>query len=129
MILRGRYLLIRPVVLLWLLFGFAAGAPCLAGASPRVSNTTLRLPTRVPVEGYALVEAFPGLTFEHPVAMAAPPGETNRLFVVERRGKIYAITNLAKPTKTLCVDLSGQVYAQSVEAGLLGLAFHPGFGR
>jgi glucose/arabinose dehydrogenase len=97
--------------------------------SPRVGNTTLRLPDRTPVQGYALVDAFPGLTFDQPVALASPPGETNRLFVVERRGKIYVITNLAEPSKTIFLDMSERVTAGYTEAGMLGLAFHPDFAR
>lgn len=94
---------------------------------PRVANTTLRLPDRIPVVGYGLENAFPGLTFHHPVALAAPAAETNRLFVVERTGAIYVITNLAEPSKTLFLDLSHRIDASYGEGGLLGLAFHPDF--
>src|SRR6266699_1175607 len=82
--------------------------------------------------GYALTNAFPGLTFTNPVCIASPPGETNRLFIVERKGRIAIITNLAAPTRTLFMDISGRV-ANSAdttvggEEGLLGLAFHPGY--
>ena len=82
--------------------------------------------------GYALTNAFPGLTFTNPVCIASPPGEINRLFIVERKGRIAIITNLAAPTRTLFMDISGRV-ANSAdttvggEEGLLGLAFHPGY--
>src|SRR5688500_15682915 len=66
----------------------------------RTGNSTLRLPNRVAVEGYALVNCLPGITFDQPVGLATPPLETNRLFIVERTGKIYVITNLAIPNKT-----------------------------
>jgi glucose/arabinose dehydrogenase len=94
---------------------------------PRERNNTLRLPGRIPVAGYGLVNAFPGVTFNQPIALAAPPAETNRLFVVERTGAIYVITNLAEPNKTIFLDLSQQVNALFTENGLLGLVFHPGF--
>lgn len=92
----------------------------------RVSNSTIRLPSRIPVQGYALVDALPGIWFKDPVALASPPGETNRLFVVERSGAIYVITNLARPEKSLFLDLSHWIDAKSPIAGLLGLEFHPG---
>src|SRR4026209_305259 len=38
--------------------------------------------------GYYLSNAFPMLTWTNPVCLASPPGETNRLFVVEKRGRM-----------------------------------------
>ncbi|HXG49599.1 MAG TPA: PQQ-dependent sugar dehydrogenase, partial [Methylomirabilota bacterium] len=93
----------------------------------REAAPTVRMPAVVPVSGYGLVDALPGLTFSNPVVIASPPGETNRLFVAERGGKLIVITNLAAPTKTVFLDLSSSVQAAYVEAGLLGLAFHPGY--
>src|SRR5688572_10795920 len=107
-----------------ILFGLALlSIPnCGRAAFARVANTTLSLPQE-PYQ-YRVVDAFPGLTFYQPVAMVSPPGETNRLFVVERYGAIQVITNLASPTKTqfafIPADFSG-------EGGLVGLAFHPGY--
>jgi glucose/arabinose dehydrogenase len=73
------------------------------------------------------VAAFPSLpNFANPVCIASPPGETNRLFVCEHGGNIVVITNLAAPTRTVFMNLTGRVQF-SGEAGLLGLAFHPGF--
>jgi glucose/arabinose dehydrogenase len=71
-------------------------------------------------------DAFPGLNFVDPVCITAPPGETNRLFIVEQTGVISVITNLANPTKTVFLDISGRV-DYGGELGLLGMAFHPGF--
>src|SRR4051794_3677284 len=82
--------------------------------------------------GYALTNAFPGLTFTNPVCLASPPGETSRLFIVEKKGRIVVITNLAAPTRTIFMDISSNVISAgdtSVggEEGLLGLTFHPGY--
>src|SRR6185436_12960842 len=80
--------------------------------------------------GYTSSNAFPTLNFTNPVCLASPPGETNRLFVVEKQGRIIVITNLAAPTRTVFLDISSRVQsAASVpdERGLLGLAFHPNF--
>src|SRR5438874_5315474 len=82
--------------------------------------------------GYLLTNAFPSLTFINPVGFASPPGENNRLFIVEKKGRIVVITNLAAPTRTIFMDISGQVTSAGDtsiggEEGLLGLAFHPGY--
>src|SRR4051794_40952652 len=82
--------------------------------------------------GYALTNAFPGLTFTNPVCLASPPGETSRLFIVEKGGRIVVITNLAAPTRTIFMDISTNLYgildtSVGAEEGLLGLAFHPGY--
>ena len=96
----------------------------------RLPNTTLtNLPANPPTFGFATVNAFGNLTFANPVAIAAPPGETNRLFVVEQGGRIAVITNLSAPTRTTFLDISGKISGgiPSDERGLLGLAFHPGY--
>jgi uncharacterized repeat protein (TIGR03806 family) len=76
--------------------------------------------------GYKTASAFGTVTFSTPVAIRTPMGETNRLFVVEQGGKIFVVTNLAAPNKTLFLDLSRQVLVGQV-AGLFALAFHPGY--
>jgi len=87
---------------------------------------TLRMPPEAPAYGYTLVNAFPGVSFSAPIAIAAPPGETNRLFVLERAGRLTVITNLATPNRTVVMDISGRI-TSGCEEGLLGLAFHPGY--
>jgi len=94
-----------------------------SGSLQRVPNTTLQMPSNPAGFGYTTANAFPGLSFNQPVCIASPPGETNRLFVLEKGGSLVVITNLAAPTRTLFMTLT--VDAQS-ESGLLGLAFHPG---
>lgn len=102
--------------------GTALPFPTLAAS--RVANTTLSFPQE-PYQ-YSTEEAFPDIIFDSPVAFATPPGETNRLFVVERSGRIYTLSNMASPVKTLFLDISSRVYSGG-EGGLLGLAFHPGY--
>ena len=113
-----------------LLFGLAVVAPHPVHAlTQRVQNTTLQMPSTPPAETpktYLLTNAFPGLTFSNPMLTAYPPGETNRLFVGERAGRIQVITNLAAPTKTLFLDIAARVNTTG-EGGLLGLDFHPGY--
>ncbi|MCS6897857.1 MAG: PQQ-dependent sugar dehydrogenase, partial [Nitrospira sp.] len=62
-----------------------------------------------------------------PVFMTTPPGDTTRLFVVEKEGLIRIVTaetGAILPTPFL--DLRGQI-ATSGEQGLLGLAFDPDY--
>src|SRR5438552_18777044 len=76
-----------------------------AGVLQRVPNTTLQLPPAPPVYGYQLTvltnNAGASVGFPNIVGMASPPGETNRLFVVEKTGYISVITNLAAPNRTV----------------------------
>lgn len=94
----------------------------------REPNTTLTLPLNPPVSGFTTTNAFPGLTFADPVAITTPPGDTNRLFIVEQAGRIIVITNLANPTRTTFLDIRSRVVSGG-EQGLLGLAFHPQYAR
>jgi glucose/arabinose dehydrogenase len=98
-----------------------------ASALPRVPNTTLALPAGPVESGYSITNAFGSLSFPNPVVVVAPPGETNRLFIVEQTGIVSVITNLAAPTRTVFLDISSQIVwgGPGDERGLLGLAFHP----
>lgn len=104
-----------------IVFGLA-----LSAAQSQLTQPPLRMPLDPPTYGYSIVNAFPGLSFGSPVSIKSAPGETNRVFVVDKGGRIYVITNLASPNLTTFLDLSGRVL-NSGESGLLGLAFHPGY--
>ncbi len=96
----------------------------------RIAATSLQLPANPPPTTYATTPAFPGLSFNQPVALVTPPGETRRLFVVEKTGQVWVVPDvtLANPTRTLFLDLTGRVSGSSNandERGLLALAFHP----
>lgn len=108
-------------------FGFACSTA--SAVEPRLPNRTLRLPQAPPSFGFATTNAFGTLSFPNPLAITAPPGETNRLFVVEQRGIVSVITNLAAPNRTIFLDISSRVVGGTPpdERGLLGLAFHPGY--
>ncbi len=96
------------------------------GLTSRPTNTSLRLPSTPPTYSYAVTNAFGNTTFPNPVAMTAPPGEVNRLFIAEQAGRISVISNLTAPTRAIFLDLSSRVIGGG-EQGLLGLAFHPGY--
>ncbi len=121
-----------PAVLAGLLTLLTLGGKLAAqpfGLSGRIGNSTLRLPASAPSYGYATTNAFGGLSFADPMAVRTPPGETNRLFVVEQNGVIAVITNLAAPTRTVFLDIASRVAGgvPNDERGLLGLEFHPGY--
>lgn len=88
--------------------------------------STLKMPQEPRSEGLRFVNAFDGLSFINPVAISSPPGETNRLFVVEQAGQISVVTNLANPNRSTFLNISGRIISGG-EQGLLGLAFHPGY--
>jgi glucose/arabinose dehydrogenase/mono/diheme cytochrome c family protein len=101
----------------------------LADPLVRVENKTLTFPLAPPAPTYVADDALAGVFFQSPVGLAYPPGETNRLFVIERGGTIAVVTNLAKPNRTVFLDLTpvGIDANPEAEGGLLGLAFHPGY--
>jgi len=98
------------------------------GPMERVGAPSLRLPHAPLSYGYVLADAF-NLPFLSPIALRTPPGETNRLFVLEQDGRVIVITNLALPTRTVFLDITNRVAGGTPtdERGLLGLAFHPGY--
>ncbi len=76
---------------------------------------------------YSLEEAFPFLTFSNPVDLQTSKDGTNRLFVVEQRGRIIVFENNKNTTtKKVFLDITDRV-SWGGEMGLLGLAFHPQF--
>src|SRR3989442_1663001 len=82
-----------------------------AGLLQRFANTTLALPQQPLVIGYQFVNAFGANTFSQPLCIVTPPGETNRVFVLEKGGRIQVVTNIgaASPTKSRYMDLTAQL--------------------
>ncbi len=104
-----------------------------AGPLKRTANTSLtNMPSALPTFGFTYTNALAGMIFTSPVAITSPPGETNRLFIVEKNGAIVVITNLASPNRTLFISLTNKLTAGANmnwlgEEGVLGMAFHPGY--
>ena len=115
-----------PVCRAWALTTVATLATLWGGPLERVPNETLRLPAELPAGSFRTENAFAGLSFSRPVATVTPPGERDRLFVVEQRGVISVIPSLANPSKETFLDLRSATFLQG-ESGLLGLAFHPNY--
>ena len=98
--------------------------------SANTSWSAINLPPDLPGGTYATENAFPGILFADPVALVTPPGENNRLFVLEQIGRISLIPDLSSPTnKVTFLDIQSRVRANGNEEGLLGLAFHPNYHR
>jgi uncharacterized repeat protein (TIGR03806 family) len=98
----------------------------------RLAATSLRLSATPPVTAYTTARVFPALSFTQPAAILTPPGETRRIFVVEKPGRIWVIPDItaAEPTRTLFLDLTSRVTTSADpndERGLLALAFHPSY--
>ena len=104
----------------------------------RQPNPALNVPSSPPPTSLSLVNAFPGLSFDAPTCIASQPGDTHRLYICEKLGKIWLIPDVtaATPTKTLFLDVAAVVNSHTgferfrgafVESGLLGLAFHPNY--
>jgi glucose/arabinose dehydrogenase len=73
----------------------------------------------------SLVRTFPALTFSSPVDLQNAGDGTNRLFVVERSGRIRVFpNNPSVASSSVFLDITDKVRAGG-ELGLLGLAFHP----
>ncbi len=103
----------------------APGLDALPRAAP-----FLRMPANgsVTSNGWQAVPVAPELTFDSPVLLVEAPG-TGQLFVLEREGRIFSFDAQApSPEKHLVLDLSDVTQGLS-DCGLLGLAFHPDFGR
>jgi len=79
-----------------------------------------------PAKGYSLVNAFPNITFDLPVELTAPNDGTQRIFVVEQKGRIMLIDKNNATKSNVFLDITDRVTSGG-ETGLLGLAFHPDY--
>jgi len=133
------------------LFFVAILSPGLASAQlVREAATSLNLPADLPsATGYTTQNALGSLTFLNPMATAFPPGETNRLYVLERgtdtaspasdfQGRIQRVDNLSTtPTVGTFMDLEAHLESAPVntplaaasnsENGMLSFVFHPNY--
>jgi glucose/arabinose dehydrogenase len=83
----------------------------------------------VNAQQYQLQVAFPNLTFSSALDLQHPGDGTDRIFVVERDGRIKVFPNVpAVPSASVKVylNITDRVSAGG-EMGLLGLAFHPNY--
>ena len=96
--------------------------PAAASGSERTTETTRARPTAA--DGVRLVGVG---TFDAPVYVTAPPGDTRRVFVVEQGGTVRVITGGKRRSRPF-LDIRGKVIAGG-EQGLLSIAFAPDYAR
>ncbi len=116
--------------------GVALLAPLLAcsGASDgRIARAPLPpylgFPDHAPAGNWRTVAAFPNLQFTNAVRLVHEP-RTHRYYVAEREGRLWSFPDDDPKTKekNLVLDLSPHTQGY-FDSGLLGLAFHPEFGK
>lgn len=76
-------------------------------------------------QGFQLERVATGLS--RPVFLTAPPGDTQRVFIVEQHTGTIRILRLADDTLLATPFLTVPGVSQGQEQGLLGLAFHPDY--
>lgn len=108
--------------------GGGGGAPF--GLQARVQVSTLTFPTNNPQPlPLTPVNAFSNLSFDQPTFLTFAPDQSNRLFVLEKPGRIRVFPNDPNVTQsTVFLDLSSKVISGG-EQGMLGLAFSPNFSQ
>jgi glucose/arabinose dehydrogenase len=100
-----------------------------SGSLPPRTLSAVRLPADNPFAGrWAGVELWPGLAFDNPVAIVQAPGPRSTYFVAEKHGRLVAVPPGAAAQAITALDISGRVVSDG-EAGMVGLALHPAFGR
>jgi len=89
-------------------------SPCQLGPEPDELNEV------------SLEPAFPKLVFGQPVHVTHAGDATNRVFVVARAGLVHVFPNSddVLSSKTF-LDITDRVASESLEMGLLSIAFHP----
>ncbi|HEX5617613.1 MAG TPA: PQQ-dependent sugar dehydrogenase [Solirubrobacteraceae bacterium] len=113
------------------LFALGCGGSDRATARPTSTATPSASPAATATATPTAVAAKPGLrlkrigTFDNPVFVTAPPGDRNRIFVVEQGGTVRIVRNGKKLARAF-LDISGSITSGG-ERGLLSLAFAPNY--
>ncbi len=97
----------------------------------RFATDYVSMPAAPPVTGIAVVDAFPGLTFDSPHDIGGVPGDTRKLFVSEGDGRVWLVPDVtASPTdsdKLLILDITARVHHDDNEKAFKSVAPHPGW--
>jgi glucose/arabinose dehydrogenase len=101
--------------------GSGGGAPPASGFTPDATKDC-GVPANPQVPNLQLTQVVTGLT--RPVYLTQPRGETDRMFVVEKVGRVRIVRNGVVADQPF-VDVSANVTERFEELGLIGLAFHP----
>jgi glucose/arabinose dehydrogenase len=111
----------------------AQPADCLAAGSTPLGPCTKctssicpsPCPSGAPVSGRPPLRRVLVGAFNQPIFMTSPPGDYDRIFVLERQGRIQILHRSGARTQFL--DFSALVPSLASEKGALGLAFHPDY--
>src|SRR5687767_7472772 len=111
--------------------GAAALALVVGNGAPRGGPSPARAADR-----FAIQDAFPGVLFDTPIAVAAPRDGSDRVFVVERAGRIRVGRKFRGgapvPAPTTFLDISRLMTRPPIEeghGGLVNLAFPPDYAQ
>ena len=96
------------------------------GVLGRALRLAILMGLLVPASASAGIRATVVGTFSSPTYIAAPPGDTHRLFVVQQSGQIELIKDGQKQA-TPFLDISSEVTDVGGEQGLLSMAFSPDY--
>lgn len=100
----------------------------LYGYDARPANPTCVAPNPPPnFSGVTTQRVFTNLSFSQPLGLFQAPGDTSRIFILERTGRIRVFPNsqTAMPGDvTTFLDITAKVNTAG-EGGFLGMAFHP----
>ncbi len=96
------------------------------GVRGRALRLAILMGLLVPASASAVITATVVGTFSSPTYIAAPPGDTHRLFVVQQSGQIELIKDGQKQA-TPFLDISSEVTDVGGEQGLLSMAFSPDY--
>jgi len=99
------------------------------GLTERVPNTSFLLSTAGDTLAEMDVEqVFTDIVFSQPVFLTHANDGSNRLFVVERAGRIIVFQNdIEVQSSQVFLDITDRVVLNGSETGLLSMAFHPSF--
>ena len=92
----------------------------------RAIRLAILLGVLLPASASAGVRATVVGTFSAPTYIAAPPGDTHRVFVVQQSGQIRLIKD-GVTVATPFLDISNEVTFVGGEQGLLSMAFSPDY--
>jgi len=114
----------KAIGLLFFIYFYSYAQPY--GLTQRVPNTSLR----ISISGLNDLDpqpVFTNITFQNPLFLSHAPDNSNRIFVVEKAGRIKVFPNDPDvSSSTEFLNLVSQI-DNGNEGGLLGLAFHPDY--
>lgn len=76
---------------------------------------------------YTSVDAFPNLSFISPTEIISPPDSTNRMFVMEKSGRVLVFPNNSGVTQAKTFLVINDDVTQTTYQGAFSIAFHPDF--